>query len=110
MNTKKLNPAQTILNFLNENLNTYSPIKLKVLSVTEQSNICHDPNNEKLFFALIEPEDTNLAYTDYEPLINTRRLSNHMQELDIANEDGVLTIESYIGLNSTILLPITILE
>lgn len=98
----------TIQNFLTENLNRFSPIKLKVIQVTNASNACND-SNEELYLALVEPEDSNDLYTNHEPCINTRKLSEAIQELDIANEDGVLTIENYIGLNASMLIPITIL-
>lgn len=108
---RKLNATRiTILNYLKKNINQFSGIKLKVITVIDQTNICDDPGNEELYLAQIAPEDDNINIYDHEPLINTRKLSDYMQELDIANEDGVLYVESPICLNTSVLLPITILK
>lgn len=105
----ELNNSQILLNYLQENLNRFSPIKLNVIKVTEQTSmLATDPGNEQIYFAEIAPANGE-NYTDYEPLINTRKLNDDIQELDIAQEDSVLTIEQYIGLNSSVLLPITTL-
>lgn len=92
------------------NLPTYSAIPLRIIAITDQSEATDDPGNELLLLALIMPEDEDETYTEHEPIINIRGLNNAFNSSDFADGDHAITIEPYIGLNSTILLPITFLK
>ena len=106
-----LNCLKQIILFLKENINRFTSIRLKVISIEDlSSKLCDDPGNELLFIATLTTEDENQYYSQHEPAIDTIALSDAMQDLELANGDHCLTVENYIGLNTTILLPITLLS
>ena len=106
-----MNNNKQIRLFLEENLNKFTSIKLEVISVTSVTSLlCNDPGNEMLYMVHLAPVNEEESYTEHEPVIHIRALSNAMQELDIAKGDHCLTIENYIGMNTTLLLPITLLS
>lgn len=89
--------------FLMENLDTYCPEPAEFTGpLIEMPQLTSDPGNEIIFFAILNIS-TNLE-------INTRRLNNHLQEMDFANGDYGIDINPPIRLNSTTLLPITCLR
>ena len=103
-----------IKEFLNENLNQYSPEEtdLGIQYIQELSeDLTNDYGNEYVIMVHINiGTNDGTYYMDHEPLINIHGLNNLLQSQDWANGDYAITIENYIGLNTTVLLPITILK
>ena len=101
-----------ITNFIESNLGSFTDPNLpaKVIKVTDLTETLDDPDNEILLLFHIEIGDHDVYYSDHEPCINIRRFNNSLQSQDFANGDYAITIEPYIGLNASILLPITCLK
>lgn len=113
--TNTYTDMETMLNlihkFLQDNLNADSAIPLTIRSVTcLPRELTDDYGNEYCFLAKCEPTDSDTYYSEHEPVINIRKLNNALQQEDFANGDHAITIESYIGLNTSILIPITCLK